>query len=56
MTNREKFLEIFGFTPSKDVCIIPEEIRCPDSDCDKCKYNNYWYREYTGRLDDETAD
>ena len=51
MTNREKFKETFGFEPCHDICLMPEEIRCPDGDCDQCRYDDWWEKEFTGELE-----
>ena len=52
MTNREKFKEVFGFTPTKDAeCVAPRaicDIRldiCAHGD-DECPFWNWWDKEY----------
>lgn len=29
MTNAEKFEEVFGFKPNKNLCYAPENVECP---------------------------
>jgi hypothetical protein len=43
MTNREKFKEVFGFTP--DSCPLPKKI-CVDTECKECVFFHFWDREY----------
>lgn len=48
MTNREKFREVFGYTPYKQAeCLVPHRV-CDDNDnkCSKCPFNNWWDKEY----------
>lgn len=53
MTNREKFKEVFGFTPNKAVtmenskfCIVPEKVCMDQKKCDGCPFANWWDKEY----------
>ena len=48
MTNIEKFKEVFGFTPTDQICVIPKEVECPAEDCGQCEYGGFWYDEYKG--------
>lgn len=50
MTNKEKFIEDFGFAPS-DFCVYPFD--CPSPDCVDCEYNNFWNEEYKGGVNKE---
>ena len=52
MTNREKFKEIFGFTPNRDAeCVAPSSIcyiqegTCADKDRE-CPFWMWWDKEY----------
>lgn len=51
MTNREKFEEIFGFSPEKDTtlinCLFPVSV-CENNngDCEKCSFVDWWDKEY----------
>lgn len=49
MTNAEKFEEVFGFKPNRNLCYMPDEVECPNTDCDKCKYNKWLKEEWTGK-------
>ena len=49
MTNKEKFKEVFGMELNPEICLVPTMIKCPEGDCDHCKYNNWADEEYTGR-------
>lgn len=48
MTNIEKFEEVFGFTPSPELCLIPKHIvPCYLMDlCEECTYGDWWHWEY----------
>ena len=49
MTNIEKFEEVFGFVPSRNVtreCVIPNKICEEIDDCAGCPFNEWWNREY----------
>lgn len=46
MSNAEKFEEVFGFKPNKNLCYAPEDVECP-SDCDDCQYISWLNDEYT---------
>ena len=50
MTNAEKFTEVFGFKPNRNLCYMPDEVDCPNVDCDKCKYNKWLNQKYTGKF------
>ena len=49
MTNAEKFEEVFGFKPNRNLCYMPDEVECPNTDCDKCKYDKWLKEEWTGK-------
>lgn len=46
MTNKEKFKEVFGYTPG-DICVIPYKV-CKEQDksCMSCPFINWWRKEY----------
>ncbi len=46
MTNIEKFKEVFGFTPSDQICVMPKDVKCPAEDCGQCEYGDFWYDKY----------
>ena len=51
MTNREKFKEVFGFSPNKGVsgnlsCPAPKKICDERKGCVGCPFKNWWEREY----------
>ena len=53
MTNREKFKEVFGFTPrAESECVAPvmicrsREYVCLDPDDSDCPFWNWWDKEY----------
>ena len=47
MTNKEKFKETFGFTPSDLECIAPTNICINQHNyCSDCVFYNFWDREY----------
>lgn len=53
MTNREAFYRTFGFYPEKYAeCPMPLKV-CYHykSNCDKCKYHNFWDQEYNPELE-----
>jgi hypothetical protein len=48
MTNREKFKEVFGYTPNADAeCVAPSRV-CLSRDelCNGCPFENWWDKEY----------
>lgn len=51
MTNKEKFEEIFGYSPEKDTdlinCLIPVSV-CEkiEGGCSKCPFYGWWDKEY----------
>ena len=50
MTNKEKFIEDFGFEPnSSSGCVYP--FACPSYSCVDCEYDNFWNEEYKGGVD-----
>ena len=50
MTNKEKFIEDFGFPPSNfRSCVYP--FACPTSNCVDCEYGDFWNKEYEGGVD-----
>ena len=61
MTNKEKFIEDFGFPPSNfRGCVYP--FACPspncvdgeyDDYCVGCEYDDFWNKEYKGGVDKE---
>ena len=61
MTNREKFKEVFGFTPNDDAeCVAPKAIcTIQDDVCavgnNECAFYRWWDKEYKEcfRLKDE---
>lgn len=54
MTNREKFKEVFGFTPRADAdCVAPKSVCDSRSYCiglsfseDNCPFLRWWDKEY----------
>ena len=45
MTNREKFKEVFGFTP--DSCPLPTNVcRNVSFRCKACVFRDWWDKEY----------
>ena len=47
MTNKEKFKEVFGFTPDdKQGCLMPTSVCHEQENCDECVFHNWWYMEY----------
>ena len=47
MTNRERFIQTFGFDPDS-ICVMPENV-CPKGtkafegkECKDCPYDNFW--------------
>ena len=46
MTNREKFKEIFGYTPTRNHCLVPEKFCKTQMDHDRCPFNGWWDKEY----------
>ena len=55
MTNAEKFTEVFGFKPNRNLCYMPDEVECPNTDCDKCKYDKWLKEEWTGKAEQRTG-
>ena len=45
MTNAEKFEEVFGYKPNKNLCYAPGDVECPP-DCDDCQYISWLNDEY----------
>ena len=54
MTNREKFKEVFGYTPyTENMCVAPIKI-CEEyaengkdfGQCGECPFKNWWDKEY----------
>lgn len=48
MTNAEKFEEVFGYEPNKNLCYAPEDVECP-TDCDDCPYISWLNEEYIAK-------
>jgi hypothetical protein len=50
MTNREKFQEVFGFTPPKESCVKPFDVPCEHKytkeECRDCVFDDFWDWEY----------
>lgn len=47
MTNKEKFKEVFGFTPNDDECMCPKGFPCFSTFCEDCPFNDTWWeRDY----------
>ena len=47
ITNKEKFKEIFGFSPSDNGCIAPKIVcEANNSDCKGCPFLHWFDREY----------
>lgn len=46
MTNKEKFREIFGFTPSGIHCLMPDKVCEEQERCSKCPFGKWWDMEY----------
>lgn len=46
MTNAEKFENVFGYKPNKNLCYAPEDVECPP-DCGDCLYISWLNDEYT---------
>ena len=55
MTNAEKFKEVFGFKPNKNLCYAPEDVKCP-TDCDDCPYISWLNEEYTAKHKQESEE
>lgn len=51
MTNAEMFKRVFGFTPQKQSCIMPDGVKCMADNCEECGHGSWWDDEYTGELD-----
>lgn len=45
-TNAEKFKEVFGVDIYKDTTHNCTGMRCGINQCEECKYNGFWYKEY----------
>lgn len=45
-TNADKFKEVFGVDIYKDTTHNCTGIRCDTNQCEECKYNGFWYKEY----------
>ena len=47
MTNKEKFIEVFGFEPFENSCIIPRS-KCNGNpaECSECPYDRWWDSNY----------
>ena len=58
MTNKEKFKEVFGFTPRTDTCDLSPNICNHQKTCDDCPFKDFWDKEYRAcfRLKDEFDD
>lgn len=54
MTNAEKFEEVFGFKPNKNLCYAPEDVECPTKDCDDCPYISWLNDEYIAKHKQES--
>ena len=47
MTNKEKFKETFGFTPSDVDCLAPIKVCAGQRyGCSDCVFYNFWDRKY----------
>ena len=48
MRNREKFCEVFGFTPDVDAECIAPKVECDihKNNCSECPYSNWFFKEY----------
>ena len=47
MTNKEKFKEVFGFTPRATNDCCPKELNCTNMTCKDCTFNRHWWdKEY----------
>lgn len=48
MTNKEKFIEIFGGTPDDTICPIycSSESNCPCFEQQHCEAGDWWKEEY----------
>jgi hypothetical protein len=55
MTNAEKFKEVFGFEPNKNLCYAPEDVECPQ-DCDDCPYISWLNGEYIANHKQESEE
>lgn len=50
MTNKEKFIEDFGFAPNDfSGCVYP--FACPSPNCVDCEYDDFWNKGYQGGVD-----
>ena len=47
MNNKEKFKEVFGFTPDIMDCVMPRMV-CEEQQnrCSSCPFDDWWYKEY----------
>lgn len=46
-TNRDKFIETYGFEPNEKGCIAPEIVCIANNnDCKGCPFLKWWDREY----------
>jgi len=54
MTNIEKFKEVFGFTPTDQICVMTKDVECPE-DCGQCEYGSFWYDEYKDNTPPKTG-
>ena len=45
MTNKEKFKEVFGFTPDERVCVATPKV-CLGNECEVCPFDDFWNKEY----------
>ena len=55
MTNAEKFEEVFGYKPNKNLCYAPEDVECPQ-DCDDCPYISWLNEEYIAKHKQESEE
>ena len=46
ISNAEKFEEIFGERPNKDICLFIDCDECDLGTCSGCKYKDFWKKEY----------
>lgn len=49
MTNLEKYIDVFGYTPDITECMSPNEFDCEDNEyCEQCEWHHWWEKAYKG--------
>ena len=49
MTNKEKFKEVFGFSPNRmigSMCPAPDKVCRQQHNCPTCPFQFWWTKEY----------